>query len=83
MEGENNQKENLIKKGAVDDEDHQDGKPIEQDENDTDSDQDLNDEDEMDDEDYDPDIKDEFLRPASTRSKIVVNLREPQSKRKK
>jgi hypothetical protein len=37
----------------------------------------------MEDEDYDPDIKDEFLRPASTRSKIVVNLKEPQFKRKK
>ena len=31
----------------------------------------------MEDEDYDPDIKDDILRPASTRSKIVVNLIEP------
>lgn len=26
------------------------------------------------DEDYDPDIRDDILKPASTRSKIVVNL---------
>jgi hypothetical protein len=29
------------------------------------------------DEDYDPDIRDDILKPASTRSKIVVNLKEP------
>lgn len=29
------------------------------------------------DEDFDTGIKDDILRPASTRSKIVVNLREP------
>jgi len=28
------------------------------------------------DEDYDPDIRDDILKPASTRSKIVVNLKE-------
>jgi len=37
----------------------------------------------LEDEDYDPDIKDDILRPASTRSKIVVNLREPDTKKKK
>ena len=36
-----------------------------------------NDEDDMiDEEDYDANIKDDILRPASTRSKIVVNLKE-------
>ena len=33
----------------------------------------------MDDEDYDSSLKDDILRPASTRSKIVVNLKEPSS----
>lgn len=37
------------------------------------------DEDDIDDEDYDPEMKDDILRPASTRSKIVVNLKESQS----
>lgn len=32
------------------------------------------------DEDYDPDIRDDILKPASTRSKIVVNLKEPKDK---
>ena len=36
-----------------------------------------NEDEELEDEDYDPDIKDDILRPASTRSKIVVNLHEP------
>lgn len=31
----------------------------------------------LEDEDYDSSLKDDILRPASTRSKIVVNLREP------
>jgi hypothetical protein len=31
------------------------------------------------DEDYDPDIRDDILKPASTRSKIVVNLKEPKN----
>ena len=35
------------------------------------------DEDDLDDEDYDSSLKDDILRPASTRSKIVVNLMEP------
>lgn len=30
----------------------------------------------LEDEDYDSSLKDDILRPASTRSKIVVNLRE-------
>ena len=34
------------------------------------------DDDMIDEEDYDANIKDDILRPASTRSKIVVNLRE-------
>lgn len=38
---------------------------------------DAEEEGELTDEDYDPDIKDDILRPASTRSKIVVNLDEP------
>ena len=41
------------------------------------------DDDQLTDEDYDPDIKDDILRPASTRSKIVVNLDEPVSTKKK
>lgn len=35
------------------------------------------------DEDYDPDIRDDILRPASTRSKIVVNLKETDVQKKK
>lgn len=35
------------------------------------------------DEDYDPDIRDDILRPASTRSKIVVNLKETDAQKKK
>ena len=31
------------------------------------------------DEDYDPDIRDDILKPASTRSKIVVNLIDPRN----
>lgn len=37
------------------------------------------DEDDQEDEDHDAGIKDDILRPASTRSKIVVNLKEPTS----
>ena len=40
-------------------------------------------EDDIDDEDYDPEMKDDILRPASTRSKIVVNLKELDQKKKK
>lgn len=43
-----------------------------------------NDDDEdMENEDYDSGIKDDILRPASTRSKIVVNLKEPDAKKKR
>lgn len=38
------------------------------------------DEEDLEDEDYDSSLKDDILRPASTRSKIVVNLKEPSSK---
>lgn len=48
--------------------------PYDDDENDNDSGE--SDED-LEDEDYDSSLKDDILRPASTRSKIVVNLREP------
>ena len=36
-------------------------------------------EEDQDDEDHDAGIKEDILRPASTRSKIVVNLKEPAS----
>mmetsp|Transcript_17698 Transcript_17698/g.29935 ORF Transcript_17698/g.29935 Transcript_17698/m.29935 type:complete len:272 (-) Transcript_17698:47-862(-) len=39
--------------------------------------------DDLDNEDYDPDYKDDILKPASTRSKIVVNLREPEDPKDK
>ena len=39
--------------------------------------------DEDDREDHDEGIKDDILRPASTRSKIVVNLREPTDEKRK
>ena len=54
-----------------------------EDENDSQNDED---EEDQDDEDHDAGIKEDILRPASTRSKIVVNLKEPPSadgKRKK
>ena len=54
----------------------------EEDRNSNNSGEDENDYD-MDEEDYDSGIKDDILRPASTRSKIVVNLREPDSKKRK
>ena len=41
------------------------------------------DEDDQEDEDHDAGIKDDILRPASTRSKIVVNLKEPTDGKKK
>ena len=37
------------------------------------------DEEDQDDEDHESGIKEDILRPASTRSKIVVNLKEPPS----
>lgn len=40
-------------------------------------------EDMIEDDDDDSSIKDDILRPASTRSKIVVNLREPEDPKKK
>ena len=40
------------------------------------------DEDELDDEEYENQIKEDILRPASTRSKVVVNLREPPGQKK-
>ena len=46
----------------------------------SDDSQQSEDEDDLDDEDYDSSLKDDILRPASTRSKIVVNLKEPQQK---
>jgi hypothetical protein len=34
----------------------------------------------MTDEDYEDQLKEDILRPASTRSKVVVNLKEPEHK---
>ena len=48
----------------------------ENDHNEEDPDIDSESEDDLEDEDYDSSLKDDILRPASTRSKIVVNLRE-------
>ena len=55
------------------------------DRNENDNENASEDEDEQDqsDEDFDTGIKDDILRPASTRSKIVVNLREPQGSNKR
>jgi|APSaa5957512535_1039671.scaffolds.fasta_scaffold133304_1 hypothetical protein len=53
---------------------------IEHDENDHEDDEDENEsesDEDLEDEDYDSSLKDDILRPASTRSKIVVNLEEP------
>jgi hypothetical protein len=73
MEGEdNNKKDNLIHK--VDEEENKD------------EDVESQDDEEEDDQDEDHDvggIKDDILRPASTRSKIVVNLKEPTDGKKK
>ena len=44
-----------------------------------DNSQEDEDEEDQDDEDHDAGIKEDILRPASTRSKIVVNLKEPAS----
>lgn len=52
---------------------------LDKDKQDSDESQQSEDEDDLDDEDYDSSLKDDILRPASTRSKIVVNLKEPQS----
>ena len=48
----------------------------ENDHNEEDPDIESESEDDLEDEDYDSSLKDDILRPASTRSKIVVNLRE-------
>lgn len=52
------------------------GNKIDDDHNEREDDDNSSSEDEMNEEseEYDPDIKDDVLRPASTRSKIVVNL---------
>jgi hypothetical protein len=65
---ENNHQENLIRKDKVDEEENKD------EDNDYQEDEE---EDDQEDEDHDPGIKDDILRPSSTRSKIVVNLEEP------
>lgn len=52
----------------------------ENDHNEEDPDVESESEDDLEDEDYDSSLKDDILRPASTRSKIVVNLKEPQQK---
>lgn len=71
----NDQRQKLISK-QVDEEDGKD----KSDENEEDQSVDTDDLDDDDaDEDYDPDIRDDILKPASTRSKIVVNLIEPKS----
>ena len=60
--------ENLINKNQVDDQPNQDDF-----ERNAESDMDADDD--LDTEDYDPDLKEKILQPASTRSKIVVNLK--------
>lgn len=75
MENQDNDKdENLIHQVAQEENKDEDV------ENDS---QDEEDEDDQEDEDHDAGIKDDILRPASTRSKIVVNLREPADGKKK
>ena len=68
-----------IKKDQVGPEGADEGLLKDQDKQDSDESQQSEDEDDLDDEDYDSSLKDDILRPASTRSKIVVNLKEPQS----
>jgi hypothetical protein len=72
MENEDNKHERLVHR--VDEEDNKDEDNESQEEED---------EDDQEDEDHDAGIKDDILRPASTRSKIVVNLREPTDGKKK
>ena len=69
------QKQKLIN-NRVDEEDGKDKTDENEDEQSVDT-EDLDDDDA--DEDYDPDIRDDILKPASTRSKIVVNLKEPKN----
>lgn len=72
MDGEDNKRDQLIHK--VDEEENklEDNDSAEEE-----------DEDDQEDEDHDAGIKDDILRPASTRSKIVVNLREPTDGKRK
>ena len=46
------------------------------------SESDHEDDEDIDDEDYENQIKEDILRPASTRSKVVINLKEPENNRK-
>lgn len=66
---DNNPKEGLMQ-NKVDEEDNKD-----EEDNNSQEDEDED----QDDEDHDAGIKEDILRPASTRSKIVVNLKEPAS----
>ena len=80
------QKQPFIKQNDVHEEDRDKDENADQNEegDSDDGDQSLGDEEDgITDEDYDPDIKDDILRPASTRSKIVVNLEEQETKGKK
>ena len=70
MENQDGQREGLIG-NKIDEEENKD-------EEDNNSQEDEDEED-QDDEDHDAGIKEDILRPASTRSKIVVNLKEPVS----
>ena len=75
------QKQKLINKV-----DEEEGKDKSEENNDDQSGDSEDQEDEDADEDYDPDIRDDILKPASTRSKIVVNLKEyknPNNERKR
>ena len=65
------QKQKLINKV-----DEEEGKDKSEENNDDQSGDSEDQEDDDADEDYDPDIRDDILKPASTRSKIVVNLKE-------
>ena len=58
---------------------------VDEEDNKSDDNESLEDEDEddQDNEDHDAGIKDDILRPASTRSKIVVNLKEPTDGKRK
>lgn len=68
-QSDNTRAQNLLSNNLVDEED----KDRDEDNDSIDEDQD----DDLDDEQDEEKIKDDILRPASTRSKIVVNLREP------
>ena len=54
------------------------GRLVDEDQDHAEEDPDIDSEsdEDLEDEDYDSSLKDDILRPASTRSKIVVNLRE-------